>query len=506
MNIIGLNAYHGDAAACLLTDGRVVAAAEEERFNRIKHWAGFPRESIAYCLREGGIRLGEVDYVAVNRDPRAALYQKALYLMRRWPSLRLVADRLRNARAWHRIGETLRAAFPGEEIRARVRYVEHHHAHVASAFLTSSFDEAALLSVDGFGDFSSTLLAVGRGARIRELARVRFPRSLGVFYQAVTQHLGFLNYGDEYKVMGLAPYGEPSYLDMMRVIAPELSEWEYSLDMRYFHHGTEHLGYTWNNQAPAVGRLFSPLVDSLLGPPRSPEDDLEGSHRDIACSLQARYEEAFLRLLRHLYKLTGLRSVCLAGGCAMNSVANGKVLLNSPFDSVYVPAAPGDAGGAIGAAAATWVAVTGQRPEPMAHAYLGPSYSTEDVARVLASRGGDLDEACVEVKRFRTPEELCVSVAGWISQGMVVGWFQGRMEWGPRALGNRSILCDPRRGDMKELLNRKIKRRESFRPFAPSILREAVSEYFEIDSDVPFMSQVYTVLPCLEVTTRFTGC
>jgi carbamoyltransferase len=376
-----------------------------------------------------------------------------------------------------------------------VHHVEHHFAHAASAFFASPFDNAALLSIDGFGDFSSTLLAVGRGTSIRELVRIRFPRSLGVFYEAVTQHLGFPNYGDEYKVMGLAPYGRPAFLNAMRVVVPQLSDWEYGLDMRYFRHGTEQLGYTWRNQAPAVGRLFSSHVECLLGPPREPQDALEARHKDIACSLQARYEEAFFGLLRRLYDVTGLRSLCLAGGCAMNSVANGRVLINSPFQRLYIPPAAGDSGGAVGAAAAAWVSLTGRRPEPMPHAYLGPSYSDEYVSGLLRPWHVELREVCVALRRFQSHEDLCEAVAEWISQGLVVGWFQGRMEWGPRALGNRSILCDPRRADMKDTLNRKIKRRESFRPFAPSILRESVSEYFEIDSDVPFMSQVYAVLP-----------
>ena len=495
MNVLGLNAYHGDSAACLLVDGRIVAAAEEERFNRIKHWAGFPREAVAYCLREGGVKLCEVDHVAVNRDPRAALMYKALYVARHWPSLRLLRDRVRNARAWHGIRQALGTHVPGTEVRARVHHVEHHFAHVASSFLVGPFEEAALLSVDGFGNFSSTLLAVGRGESIREIARVRFPWSLGVFYEAVTQHLGFVNYGDEYKVMGLAPYGEPTYLGAMRAIVPQVSDWEYGLDMRYFRHGTEQLGYTWNNQPPAMGRLFSSRVDKLLGPARDPRAAVERQHRDLARSLQVRYEEAFFALVRRLQAVIGLSSLCLAGGCAMNSVANGKVFANSKFQHVYIPPAAGDSGGAVGAAAAAWVSLTGRRPEPMRHAYLGPGYTRDDVARLLRERGAELQRACVVVVDVSRQEELCDRVADWISRGLVVGWFQGRGEWGPRALGNRSILCDPRRGDMKQILNRKIKRRESFRPFAPSILREAVADYFEVDYDVPFMSQVFTVIP-----------
>jgi carbamoyltransferase len=495
MNVLGINAYHGDSAACLLVDGEVIAAVEEERFNRIKHWAGFPVQAIDYCLREGGLTLAGIDHVAVNRNPRASLLHKALYVLRRAPRLALLRDRVRNALAWLDIPGALGNAFPGQRSRAQVHHVEHHMAHVASSFLVSPFDQAALLSVDGFGDFSSTMLAVGRASSIECLYRIRFPVSLGVFYQAVTQHLGFPHYGDEYKVMGLAPYGEPRFLEAMRTIAPYAGGWKYALEMNYFRHGKEQLGYTWRDEAPKVGRLFSERVERLLGPKRDAEAPLEQRHKDIARSLQARYEEIFLGIVRELKSRTKLSALCLSGGCAANSVANGKVLEKTGFTEVYIPAAAGDSGGAVGAAARTWALVTGKRPAPMRHANLGPEYSPSYANALLSRMEGECRDAQVERLWFADADELCRTTAGWIDRGLVVGWFQGRMEWGPRALGNRSILCDPRRADMKEILNRKIKRRESFRPFAPSILREAVSEYFEVAYDVPFMSQVFTVIP-----------
>ncbi len=371
--------------------------------------------------------------------------------------------------------------------------VEHHVAHVASSYLLCPFEHAALLSVDGFGDFTSTLFAVGRGSSIECIRRIRFPSSLGVFYEAVTQHLGFPQYGDEYKVMGLAPYGEPTYLPAMRSIVPTMNGGMFGLDMRFFRHGKENLGYSWKDQAPGVGRLFTDAVDKLLGPARDPGVPVEQAHKDIARSLQSRYEEVVWSLLRWLHGVTGVSTVCLSGGCAMNSVANGKVVAETPFRNVYIPPAPGDSGGAVGAAAYVWGSVTGRRPEPMRSAFLGPQYSSQYVERLLARHAREFETAGVCVRRIPGQLDLCREVAEWISQGLVVGWFQGRMEWGPRALGNRSILCDPRRADMKEILNRKIKRRESFRPFAPSILREAVSDYFETDYDVPFMSQVFRV-------------
>lgn len=494
MNVLGINAYHGDSAAALMVDGRLVAAAEEERFNRIKHWSGFPAQAIAYCLAEAELAVGDLEHVAVNRNPRAAILQRLLYLARKRPSLRLIQDRLKNRAAWGDLVATLEAAFPDAQLRAQMHWVEHHRAHAASAFLLGPFQHAAILSVDGFGDFTSTLLAVGRETDIQELGRVHFPHSLGLFYQAVTQHLGFPSYGDEYKVMGLAPYGEPALLDAMRQLAPDRPG-SFALEMAYYRHGREDFGYTWRNQAPSAGRIFTDQADRLLGPARLPAAPIEDLHRNAARSLQARYEEVFLALARQLHAATGADALCIAGGCGANSVANGQVLSQTDFAEVYIPAAPGDAGGAAGAAASIWSELSGGRPEPAAHAYLGPGYGQAEIAALLDRKATELTGAGVQRRRFTAPEALCDTVAEWVAAGLVVGWFQGRMEWGPRALGNRSIICDPRRADMKAILNQKIKRRESFRPFAPSVLREHTGAYFETDYDVPFMSQVFTVRP-----------
>ncbi|MCH7491827.1 MAG: carbamoyltransferase [Gemmatimonadetes bacterium] len=495
MAILGLNAYHGDSAAALLIDGQIVAAAEEERFNRIKHWSGFPRLAIEYCLREGGISLTDLEYVAVNRKPTAALAQKIIYAASHLPSAGLVRDRLRNAAAWQNLHKTFAHSFPDSRLGASIQYVEHHLAHVASSFLVGPFDRAALLSVDGFGDFTSTLIATGEGASINGVRRVRFPSSLGLFYQAATQHIGFPAYGDEYKAMGLAPYGEPRYLAQMRQILKDTGDGTFRLDMKYFRHGRERHGYVWFNQAPSSGRLFTRAVDDLLGPARDPSAPLESHHKDLACSTQARYEEVFLTLVRQARAASDADALCIAGGCGMNSVANGKILASTDFTDVYVPPAPADAGGAVGAASFLWSRLTGRRPEPMTHAYLGPGFTPQYHEQLLDGRRAEIESAGVEIRHMPEPESLCTTVAGWIGEGLVVGWYQGRMEWGPRALGNRSILCDPRRADIKDLLNQKIKRRESFRPFAPSILREFVSQYFEVDYDVPFMSQVFSVRP-----------
>jgi len=496
VRILGLNAYHGDASACLVVDGRVAAAAEEERFRRVKHWAGFPSEAIRSCLAAASLSLSDIGHVAVNSDPRANLLRRLGYVVRERPRLRLVIDRLRNQRRRSSVATELEVAFPGQAFGGHVHRVEHHRAHLASAFLVSPFDEAVAVSVDGFGDFASAAWGVGRGGALTIDGRVAFPHSLGVFYQAITQHLGFPHYGDEYKVMGLAPYGEPRLLAEMRQVVRLNTDGTYTLDLAYFRHHNEDIAYQWSGGSPSVGTLFASALETLLGPARTPGAPLTQRHRDIARSAQAMYEEAFFHLLTTLHTRYRLDCVALAGGCAMNSVANGKIKRRTPFKRVYVQPAAGDAGGAVGAALSVWQRLGGEphgKRFVMDHAYLGPRFANGAVGNALGARSDVLcAEGCV-AEEVDDEDTLCRRTAAAIAEGQVVGWFQGRMEWGPRALGNRSIVCDPRRADMKDILNRKIKRRESFRPFAPSILREHVGAWFEQDDDVPFMMQVFHV-------------
>jgi carbamoyltransferase len=492
MIILGLNAFHGDSSAALVRDGKLVAAAEEERFRRIKHWAGFPLHAIAYCLREAGVRLSDVNHIGVNQDSRANLLRKIAYFAIRPPSISLVLRRLRNRRDRSNLTSFLEQAFSGD-VRAEIHAVEHHLAHLSSAFHVSPFDRAAVVSIDGFGDFSSAAWGVGRGSEISTQGRVYFPHSLGIFYQAITQYLGFPHYGDEYKVMGLAPYGRPLLLDTMRRIVRVLPDGSFELELKYFRHHREDVPYQWTGGSPQFGDLFSNALEDLLGPRRNPADPLADRHRDIARSCQVMYEEAFFHLLNVLQKRSGLTDLALAGGCAMNSVANGKVRRLTPFRRVYVQSAAGDAGGAIGSAFAIWHKLGGKRKFVMDHAFWGPAFGAGDIAKLLVEHQQQIASAGCSVEEICDEGVLCQRVAAAIADGKVVGWFQGRMEWGPRALGNRSILCDPRRADMKALLNAKIKRRESFRPFAPSVLEESVSEWFEEDDAVPFMMQVFQI-------------
>jgi carbamoyltransferase len=496
--VLGINAYHGDSAACIVVDGRLVAAAEEERFRRIKHWAGLPTEAIRYCLSEAGATLGSVAHIAVNSDPRANLARKVAFALSQRPDRKLIGERLRNAAKRVSLTDELERDLKGGPFRGKVHRVEHHLAHLSSCFHVSPFERAVAISVDGFGDFASAAWGVGttksEGTTLRVDGRVLFPHSLGVFYQAITQFLGFPHYGDEYKVMGLAPYGEPRYLPEMRRIVELEEGGGFKLALRYFRHHKERIAYAWTGGEPSVGTLFSDALVDFLGPTRDPSQPLTQRHKDLARSAQAMYEEAFFHLLHAAHRRYGGDAVCIAGGCGANSVANGKITLRTPFRHVYVQSAAGDAGGAIGAAFVVAHEVEPSVPRgQMPHAYWGPGYDDAAIDALLEARRAELDAASCKLERFDDTSALCRAVATRIAEGSVVGWFQGRMEWGPRALGNRSILGDPRRADMKDILNLKIKRRESFRPFAPSILRERVDDWFEQDLDVPFMMQVFQV-------------
>jgi carbamoyltransferase len=493
--ILGINAYHGDSSACLVVDGKLVAAVEEERFRRIKHWAGFPSESIRYCLDEADITLADVDVVAINSDPKANLMKKIGFTLKKRPEFGLVMDRLKNQKERRSIEGELAASFPDQAFDGQIKYVEHHMAHLSSAFHVSPYDEAVVVSVDGFGDFASASWGVGRGTEIAIDDKVYFPYSLGTFYQALTQFIGFPNYGDEYKVMGLAPYGKPEYMDEMRQIVLLQDDGSFKLNMDYFIYHKEKIDYEWESGSPSVGRLFSDKMSELFGPERQKGAALTQKHMDIAHSVQAMYEEAFFHLLNTTYERHKVESLCIAGGCGMNSVANGKIRRKTKFKNVYIQSAAGDAGGAIGAAFSTFFKhnANAKREFEMDHACWGPSFTNGQISKVLKNYNNQLTNDHFIVELVDDLQMLVNRTAKGISEGKVIGWFQGRMEWGPRALGNRSILGDPRRIDMKDILNRKIKRRESFRPFAPSILRDCVSDWFEEDDDVPFMMKVFQV-------------
>ena len=496
--MLGLSAFHADASAAAVVDGRFVAGVEEERFRRIKHWAGFPELALRFCLEEMGVDLGAVDGLAVSRNPRAYLLRKAALALSHPRSLGRAVSRVRNLAQIDALEDRVARAFGGA--RPRVHQVEHHLAHVGSAFFCSPWEEAMCLTVDGFGDFVSTLLGAGRGSSIEVLQRVHFPHSLGLFYTAVTQFLGFPGFGDEYKVMGLAAYGEPRFAAALGRVVPAKGDGTFRLDLRYFRHLSEGVDMSWNDGAPALGTVYAPLLAELLGPARRPDEPLADRHRDLAASLQQVYEERFFALVRALQRRTGLKRLTLAGGCGMNSLANGKLFDRTDVEDVYIQAAAGDAGTALGAALYVHHAVNGRpRGFVMEHCYWGPRHDAAAVRRAVAERipgfAGDGTYGELAIETVEDEDRLAAETAAAIARGEVVGWFQGRSEWGPRALGNRSIVADPRRADMKDLLNRKIKRRESFRPFAPSILEERTGDWFTLAYPDPFMIKVYPIRP-----------
>ncbi|MGH9200869.1 MAG: carbamoyltransferase N-terminal domain-containing protein, partial [Vicinamibacterales bacterium] len=356
MIIVGLNAYHGDASAVLVRDGTLVAAVEEERFRRIKHYAGFPTASLRQCLDIAGLRGTDVDHFAVSRDPRANRVRKALFAISHRPRPRRLWDRIRNARRVQDVALRLADDLDLDtgDVRRRMHWVEHHPAHLASAFFVSGFDEAAMVAIDGFGDFVGTSWAVGRGSHLTMLDRVYFPHSLGLLYLALTQYLGFPRYGDEYKVMGLAPYGEPAYVPEIQRLIRLKPRGHFELDLSYFSHWSDGVSMTWDDGEPTIGPVYTRKLEALLGPARGPTQPLDRRHEAIAASLQTVFEEAIFHVLNALYERTRLFRVCLAGGCALNSVANGKIRANTPFRDVYIQPASGDNGTALGAALAAW--------------------------------------------------------------------------------------------------------------------------------------------------------
>jgi carbamoyltransferase len=484
--ILGLNAYHGDAAAAIVVDGELVVAAEEERFTRVKHVAGFPALAAAWCLEEAGVQPAELDHIAASRDPRANIGHDLLRTVRHGASARYLKASLDKAAKVRDVNAGLARALDLDEgaLRAHVHDVEHHQAHVASAFFVSPFEDAAILSVDAFGDFASTMTAVGRGSSYEVLDRVLFPHSLGVFYAAVTQWLGFDHYGDEGKVMGLASYGDPApNLRSMRD-ALQTSGDLFVLELDYFTHDKEGVDMTWDAGSPHMGRIFSDKFVETFGPPRDPTAEVTKHYADVAASLQRRLEEVYLHVVDRLQARTGLRNLCLAGGVALNAVANGRIRPETGFDELFVQPATSDAGSAVGAAYYVWNQELRQpRSFVMRHAYTGPEYDDDDLSAAIHNAG-------LEATRL-DDDSLFPSVAERIAAGDVVGWFQGRMELGPRALGHRSIVADPRSPHMKEILNARIKHREPFRPFGASILVEATGEWFEQDYPSPFMVLVY---------------
>jgi len=494
VTILGLNAYHGDASVALVTDGLLAAAIEEERLNRKKHCAGFPTLAAKAVLEQAGVRPERIEHVGISRNPRAHLAKKVLFALRRPGFGRRLAGRVANlGKVGGAVDELARAIGANGSFAPAFHQVGHHRSHLASAFYVSPFEEAACASLDGFGDFVSGMRAIGRDRSLEVLDEVAFPHSLGLFYTAVTQFLGFHKYGEEWKMMGLAPYGKPAYAEQLRRLVRPAPGGKYELDTSYFLHFTQGVDMSWEG-SPVLGRVYSDKLVQLLGPAREPEDpEFFGKWADLAASAQVVFEEIYFHVLNDLHARTKLPRLALAGGCALNSAANGKIFERTPFKEVFIQPAAGDDGTAIGAAFHVEHAVLGRpRRYVMEHAYTGPAFDDAAVrAAIEQARGAGWDPA-IDVARVEDAE-LYRRGAAAIAAGKVVGWFQGGMEYGPRALGNRSIVADPRRADMKDILNTRIKHRETYRPFAPSVLEERVGKYFERTEPSPFMLMVYKV-------------
>jgi len=488
MLILGLNAYHGDSAACLVEDGKLICAIEEERIRRIKHWAGLPIESIKWCLKYSNVDVRDIDYIAISRNPSAHLHKKILRLFLKTPRFNFLKGRLQNVSKVKDLKASIvqELGINGTEFRAKLMNVEHHRAHLASSFLVSPFNKAVSISVDGFGDFLSAMRGVGEGNQIDVNDWVEFPHSLGIYYTAFTQFLGFPKYGDEYKVMGLSAYGKPSYLEKMREIVRLKDNGLFELDTSYFLHDKEGVDMIWENGEPELGTIYSDKVKELFGNRRNKDEEITSHHQDLASSVQAMYEEAFFHILNDMYEKTKIDKITLSGGCIQNSLANGKIYSKTPYREVYIPPASYDAGTSIGAAYWVWnVLLNNERNYIMESPFLGPEYSDSDFEKLLKNSN-------IKFKIFNN-DNLLQSIAKAISEGKIVGWFQGKSEWGPRALGNRSILCDPGYPGIKDLINSKIKFRENFRPFAPSIMEDHVSDWFDLSYSVNYMEKVYNI-------------
>jgi carbamoyltransferase len=510
MFILGLNAYHPDASVALLKDGALLWAAEEERYNRIKHASGFPKEALSACLQETGISSGQIDVVAIAKNPRANLWKKVFFTLNNRPAFDFILNRAKAFQVASRFERDFKEALkigdshkkqsvsapylPERPNVPKFIHVEHHLAHAASAFFVSGFDRAAFLSLDGLGDFSSAMWGYGENGKLQVLDRVYFPHSAGFFYTAGTQFLGFLSFGDEYKVMGLAAYGKPIYAEQFREMVILKPGGRFGLNLNYF---MQHKGQSrirWEGGRPEQDILYSPEWSKLFGEPRRPDNPLTQKERDLASSMQVVLEEIYFHVLNHLHQITKMDHLCLAGGVAYNSVANGKIQKNTPFKHVYIQPAAGDAGTALGAALFAYYclrpATTNTRPPSliMSHALYGSEYSNEAIEQILKQRNLPYEKL--------SEDEMVTRTVRVLTEKKVVGWFQGRMEFGPRALGNRSILADPRQPDMKDILNDRIKRRESFRPFAPAVPEEHAGDYFEMDcGSSPFMLKVFPVRP-----------
>jgi len=490
--ILGLNINHADTSAAIFNDTKLIAAVEEERFTRIKHEINFPLNAIRFCLSKAKINISQVNYITLNSRPLNSIFRKFFFFLLNPKSYPLFFQNILNIKNKLSIGDFLNQLDDKNNFTGKVKYYDHHLSHLASSFYYCPFKKSVNLSVDGFGDFVSSSWGVAKNNELKIDGKIFFPHSLGIFYQAITQYLGFKNYGDEYKIMGLSSYGKPVYTKLLSNLVYYKKKFNFELNLKYFSHYKKKIISIHKNKPPFFFDLYSSELVKLLGPERKKKDEITQRHKDIAKSAQVVFENVFFNLLNDLYDKYKIKNLNLSGGCAMNSVANGKITSNTNFKNIYTSSNPGDAGGAIGSALCLLNDINKKKinnkyKDPLP--YLGDSFSNDEVESVIYKY--KLKNRFV-VKKLDNCE-LFIYVANLISKSNIVAWFQGNMEWGARALGNRSILADPRNPKMKELLNLKIKKRENFRPFAPSIIYEHMDKWFETKCPVPYMSEVYKI-------------
>lgn len=490
MIILGLNIFHGDSSACLLINNKLISAVEEERFTRIKHFSGFPINSINYCLENSNLTIEEIDIISVNFNSKYNFKNKILFMIKNFLNTNFF-PRLTLTLKKNSIKNIIYQNY-NKQIKIKPNHVPHHLSHVASSYLCSGFSESIGFSFDGAGDFSSSEIYLCKNKEMKLIEKVLYPHSLGVFYQAFTQFLGFKNYGEEYKVMGLAAYGEPKYKNRVYKLLDLNSNSFYKLNLEYYNHYKETFSYYQESGSPFFDNLYSSEFEELFGPSRKLEEKVSTYHKDVAASMQSVMEEIVINKLNKIYNEYQIDNLSLAGGCAFNSTLNGKINKKTKFKNIYTSPNVGDAGGAIGSALVTASVLDPNfKNEKMINPFLGPKYDNEYVNKNIISLVKKINQN-VSYKYFENFDDLIKEVCNLLKNKKVLAWFQDRMEWGPRALGNRSIVADPRNKDVRELINLKIKKREEFRPFAPSVLSEYSSEYFELENqkETPFMTMV----------------
>lgn len=491
--ILGLNIYHGDSSACIIKNGEIRFAIEEERENRIKHWAGLPLKAINACLQNEKIEFSDINYVAINTNPYSNIIHKFKYVITNPQNINIYFKRFLIKKKKRSFEKIIQKKFNVNK-KINIKFYDHHLCHHASSFFPSGLQNSLIISTDGFGDFASTTAGVGFKNNIKINHKVLFPHSLGIFYQTLTQLLGFKRYGDEYKVMGLSAYGSNKFHNEMNSLI-HFKKNTFKLNLNFFRHHNTNIDMKWDNEAPKFDNLYNNKIKDLFQYDFE-NNDINQNHMDLAHSIQKKYEEVIIKYIKFFKNFYEAENLSLSGGCAMNSLANRRIIKDLGFRKIYIPPAPGDAGGAIGAALLCLNEFGKlEYNKSFSTPYTGREFSNEFIETTIRKK---LKEHKINDEKFsfeiiHNEKELIKTISQKIYENKIVGWFQNRMEWGPRALGNRSILANPCNPKMKDIINSKIKLREKFRPFAPSIIKEKVNEWFESDIDVPYMSIVMNI-------------